>query len=156
MQVSNLKEKLCLEIHSSRFLDLKDTHNTHTVCFWWATLSVKIAFVSFLFLFCATLRAYICSPSQASSPAYISSSGFFTAKGNLVSSILYPQPTNFRFYQDSVKFLLILGFVGKSFNSDLTLFVSRLYEDANLYLLLSYSDYVFQASLTKNSTAIEH
>ena len=49
---------------------------------------------------------------------YISSSGFFTAKGNLVSSILYPQPTDFRFYQDSAKFLLILGVVGKSFNSD--------------------------------------
>lgn len=43
----------------------------------------------------------------------ISSSGFFTAKGNLVSSIMYPQPINFRFYQDAAKFLLILGFVGK-------------------------------------------
>lgn len=43
----------------------------------------------------------------------ISSSGFFTAKGNLVSSIMYPQPINFRFYQDAAKFLLILGFVGE-------------------------------------------
>ncbi|MEQ2200950.1 hypothetical protein XENOCAPTIV_005349 [Xenoophorus captivus] len=34
---------------------------------------------------------------------------FFTAKGNLVSSILYPQRINFRFYQDAMKFLLILG-----------------------------------------------
>lgn len=40
--------------------------------------------------------------------------GFFTAKGSLVSSIMYPQPTNFRFYQDAAKFLLILGLVGKT------------------------------------------
>lgn len=45
---------------------------------------------------------------------YMSSSGFFTAKGNLVSSIMYPQPTNFRFYQDAAKFLFILGLVGKT------------------------------------------
>uniref|UniRef100_A0AAR2JBK1 P-type ATPase A domain-containing protein n=1 Tax=Pygocentrus nattereri TaxID=42514 RepID=A0AAR2JBK1_PYGNA len=37
------------------------------------------------------------------------SSGFFTAKGDLVSSILYPQPLNFRFYKDAMKFLLFLG-----------------------------------------------
>ena len=40
-------------------------------------------------------------------------SGFFTAKGDLVSSILYPQPINFRFYKDAVKFLLFLGVLGK-------------------------------------------
>uniref|UniRef100_A0A3B3B8U0 ATPase cation transporting 13A2 n=1 Tax=Oryzias melastigma TaxID=30732 RepID=A0A3B3B8U0_ORYME len=34
---------------------------------------------------------------------------FFTAKGHLVSSILYPQPIDFRFYRDSAKFLLILS-----------------------------------------------
>lgn len=43
--------------------------------------------------------------------AVVTSTGFFTAKGSLVSSIMYPQPTNFRFYQDAVKFLLILGLV---------------------------------------------
>uniref|UniRef100_H2SUA6 ATPase cation transporting 13A2 n=1 Tax=Takifugu rubripes TaxID=31033 RepID=H2SUA6_TAKRU len=47
-----------------------------------------------------TFLSYIC---------IISSSGFFTAKGSLVSSIMYPQPINFRFYQDAAKFLLILG-----------------------------------------------
>lgn len=40
-------------------------------------------------------------------------SGFFTAKGDLVSSILYPQPINFRFYRDAIKFLLFLGVLGK-------------------------------------------
>ncbi|TNN25653.1 putative cation-transporting ATPase 13A2 [Liparis tanakae] len=37
--------------------------------------------------------------------------GFFTAKGSLVSSIMHPQPIDFRFYRDSGKFLLLLGLV---------------------------------------------
>ncbi|XP_072557975.1 polyamine-transporting ATPase 13A2 isoform X1 [Paramormyrops kingsleyae] len=41
--------------------------------------------------------------------AVVTRTGFFTAKGDLISSILFPQPINFRFYQDSMKFLLILG-----------------------------------------------
>ncbi|KAF6721875.1 putative cation-transporting ATPase 13A2 [Oryzias melastigma] len=43
--------------------------------------------------------------------AVVTNTGFFTAKGHLVSSILYPQPIDFRFYRDSAKFLLILGFI---------------------------------------------
>lgn len=43
-------------------------------------------------------------------------SGFFTAKGDLISSILYPQPVNFRFYADAMKFLLFLGVLGKVIN----------------------------------------
>uniref|UniRef100_A0A7N8Y4T3 ATPase cation transporting 13A2 n=1 Tax=Mastacembelus armatus TaxID=205130 RepID=A0A7N8Y4T3_9TELE len=41
--------------------------------------------------------------------AVVTSTGFFTAKGNLVSSILYPQPINFRFYRDAAIFLIILA-----------------------------------------------
>ncbi|KAJ3588699.1 hypothetical protein NHX12_009553 [Muraenolepis orangiensis] len=41
--------------------------------------------------------------------AVVTSTGFFTAKGDLISSILYPQPINFRFYRDATKFLLFLG-----------------------------------------------
>ncbi|XP_048839261.1 cation-transporting ATPase 13A2 isoform X2 [Brienomyrus brachyistius] len=41
--------------------------------------------------------------------AVVTRTGFFTAKGDLISSILFPLPINFRFYQDSMKFLLILG-----------------------------------------------
>lgn len=47
---------------------------------------------------------------------FFSYSGFFTAKGDLISSILYPQPVNFRFYTDAMKFLLFLGVVGKLIN----------------------------------------
>ncbi|XP_070823849.1 polyamine-transporting ATPase 13A2 isoform X2 [Chaetodon trifascialis] len=64
-------------------------------------------------LFCGTqlIQAKGGRPGGSGAVAVVTSTGFFTAKGNLVSSILYPQPTNFRFYQDSAKFLLILGFV---------------------------------------------
>ncbi|KAM7410928.1 hypothetical protein PAMA_021072 [Pampus argenteus] len=64
-------------------------------------------------LFCGTqlIQAKGGRPGDGGAVAVVTSTGFFTAKGNLVSSILYPQPTNFRFYQDSVKFLLILSVV---------------------------------------------
>ncbi|KAJ8016642.1 hypothetical protein DPEC_G00009360 [Dallia pectoralis] len=39
----------------------------------------------------------------------VTSTGFYTAKGELISSILYPQPINFRFYKDAMKFLFFLG-----------------------------------------------
>ncbi|XP_034550797.1 cation-transporting ATPase 13A2 isoform X2 [Notolabrus celidotus] len=64
-------------------------------------------------IFCGThlIQAKGGGPEGRGAVAVVTSTGFFTAKGNLVSSILYPQPTNFRFYQDSVKFLLILCIV---------------------------------------------
>ena len=36
-------------------------------------------------------------------------SGFLTAKGGLVRSILYPPPSDFKFEQDSYKFVLFLA-----------------------------------------------
>ncbi|XP_029012526.1 cation-transporting ATPase 13A2 isoform X2 [Betta splendens] len=64
-------------------------------------------------LFCGTqlIQAKGGGPTGSGAVAVVTSTGFFTAKGSLVSSILYPQPINFRFYQDAVKFLLILGCV---------------------------------------------
>lgn len=64
-------------------------------------------------LFCGTqlIQAKGGGPGGGGAVAVVTSTGFFTAKGNLVSSILYPQPLNFRFYQDAAKFLLILGCV---------------------------------------------
>uniref|UniRef100_A0A669CQH3 ATPase cation transporting 13A2 n=1 Tax=Oreochromis niloticus TaxID=8128 RepID=A0A669CQH3_ORENI len=50
-------------------------------------------------------------PGGVGAVAVVTSTGFFTAKGDLVSSILYPQPIDFRFYRDAVKFLLILALV---------------------------------------------
>uniref|UniRef100_A0A8C9V095 ATPase cation transporting 13A2 n=1 Tax=Scleropages formosus TaxID=113540 RepID=A0A8C9V095_SCLFO len=47
--------------------------------------------------------------------AVVTRTGFFTAKGSLINSILYPQPISFRFYQDALKFLLILGILGNNY-----------------------------------------
>ncbi|XP_031422205.1 cation-transporting ATPase 13A2 isoform X2 [Clupea harengus] len=62
-------------------------------------------------LFCGTqaIQAKGGCPGGRGALAVVVHTGFFTAKGDLVSSILYPQPINFRFYKDAVKFLLFLG-----------------------------------------------
>lgn len=43
----------------------------------------------------------------------ILSSGFETMKGGLVRSILFPKPVGFKFYRDSMKFIGMLGVLGK-------------------------------------------
>lgn len=43
-----------------------------------------------------------------------SPAGFCTAKGDLISSILYPKPVSFKFYKDAVKFVLFLAVLGTS------------------------------------------
>ncbi|GAA6107235.1 cation-transporting ATPase 13A2 isoform X1 [Tachysurus ichikawai] len=62
-------------------------------------------------LFCGTqiIQAKGGCPSGKGAIAVVTQTGFFTAKGDLISSILYPQPVNFRFYADAIKFLLFLG-----------------------------------------------
>ncbi|TRZ02445.1 hypothetical protein DNTS_030275 [Danionella cerebrum] len=62
-------------------------------------------------LFCGTqiIQAKGGGPNGKGAVAVVTRTGFFTAKGDLVSSILYPQPLDFRFYKDAMKFLLFLG-----------------------------------------------
>lgn len=62
-------------------------------------------------LFCGTQVIQGKGEGLAGSPAVavVTSTGFFTAKGGLVSSILYPQDSDFRFNRDASKFLLFLG-----------------------------------------------
>uniref|UniRef100_A0A665X0X8 P-type ATPase A domain-containing protein n=1 Tax=Echeneis naucrates TaxID=173247 RepID=A0A665X0X8_ECHNA len=80
-------------------------------------------------LFCGTqiIQAKGGRPGGGGALAVVTSTGFFTAKGNLVSSILYPQPISFRFYQDAIKFLLILAFLG-SIYSFVVLYISNVSE----------------------------
>ena len=40
--------------------------------------------------------------------ARVMRTGFYTSKGALVKSILYPQPINLKFYRDCMKFVLFL------------------------------------------------
>ncbi|KAK9515665.1 hypothetical protein VZT92_026292 [Zoarces viviparus] len=61
-------------------------------------------------LFCGT-QLIQAKGGGSDAVAVVTSTGFFTAKGSLVSSIMHPQPTDFRFYRDSFKFLFLLGFV---------------------------------------------
>ena len=36
---------------------------------------------------------------------------YVTTKGNLVRDILYPRPNKFKFYQDSLKFIFVMGLI---------------------------------------------
>uniref|UniRef100_A0A8C1VTC1 ATPase cation transporting 13A2 n=1 Tax=Cyprinus carpio TaxID=7962 RepID=A0A8C1VTC1_CYPCA len=62
-------------------------------------------------LFCGTqlIQAKGGGPAGNGAIAVVTCTGFFTAKGDLISSILYPQPLDFRFFRDAMKFLLFLG-----------------------------------------------
>ena len=44
--------------------------------------------------------------------AMIIRTGFATAKGQLVRAILFPKPTKFKFFRDSMRFILVLAIVG--------------------------------------------
>uniref|UniRef100_A0A3Q2C8F0 ATPase cation transporting 13A2 n=1 Tax=Cyprinodon variegatus TaxID=28743 RepID=A0A3Q2C8F0_CYPVA len=63
-------------------------------------------------LFCGT---HIIQAKGGNAVAVVTSTGFFTAKGKLISSILYSQEMDFRFYKDAMKFLLILGVIAMCF-----------------------------------------
>nr|XP_056721435.1 polyamine-transporting ATPase 13A2 [Euleptes europaea] len=60
-------------------------------------------------LFCGTQVLQARSYVGADVLAVVTRTGFCTAKGDLISSILYPKPVNFKFYKDAVKFVLFLA-----------------------------------------------
>ncbi|NWQ70020.1 AT132 ATPase, partial [Neopipo cinnamomea] len=66
-------------------------------------------------LFCGTHVIQAKSYVGGEVLAVVTRTGFCTAKGDLISSILYPKPVSFKFYKDAVKFVLflaVLAFVG--------------------------------------------
>ncbi|KFQ63190.1 putative cation-transporting ATPase 13A2, partial [Pelecanus crispus] len=66
-------------------------------------------------LFCGTQVIQAKSYVGGEVLAVVTRTGFCTAKGDLISSILYPKPVSFKFYKDAMKFVLflsILAFIG--------------------------------------------
>lgn len=59
-------------------------------------------------LFCGTQVLQTRYYGQDKVLAVVIRTGFTTAKGELVRSILYPKPIGFKFYMDSLKFVLIM------------------------------------------------
>uniref|UniRef100_A0A4X2M375 Cation-transporting ATPase n=1 Tax=Vombatus ursinus TaxID=29139 RepID=A0A4X2M375_VOMUR len=59
-------------------------------------------------LFCGTEVIQTKSAGSGTVRAVVLQTGFNTAKGDLVRSILYPKPMNFQLYRDAVRFLLCL------------------------------------------------
>ncbi|KAM5163819.1 putative cation-transporting ATPase 13A4 [Mantella aurantiaca] len=62
-------------------------------------------------LFCGTEVIQTKSTSNGQVKAVVLRTGFNTAKGDLVRSILYPKPMNFKLYRDAFRFLMILATV---------------------------------------------
>ncbi|NWU16341.1 AT132 ATPase, partial [Cephalopterus ornatus] len=60
-------------------------------------------------LFCGTQVIQAKSYVGEEVLAVVTRTGFCTAKGDLISSILYPKPVSFKFYKDAVKFVLFLA-----------------------------------------------
>ncbi|KAL2296690.1 hypothetical protein Nmel_016026, partial [Mimus melanotis] len=60
-------------------------------------------------LFCGTQLIQAKAYAGAEVLAVVTRTGFCTAKGDLISSILYPKPVSFKFYKDAVKFVLFLA-----------------------------------------------
>ncbi|XP_073434755.1 probable cation-transporting ATPase 13A4 [Dendrobates tinctorius] len=57
-------------------------------------------------LFCGTEVIQTQAPNKSLVKAVVLRTGFNTAKGDLVRSILYPKPVNFKLHRDAVRFLL--------------------------------------------------
>ncbi|NXH83109.1 AT132 ATPase, partial [Edolisoma coerulescens] len=58
--------------------------------------------------------------------AVVTHTGFCTAKGDLISSILYPKPVSFKFYRDAMRFVLFLAVLAQCGISRLSRRVSLL------------------------------
>ncbi|XP_028650762.1 probable cation-transporting ATPase 13A4 [Erpetoichthys calabaricus] len=59
-------------------------------------------------LYCGTQVIQIKAASGTAVQAVVLRTGFTTAKGELVRSILYPKPTDFKLYRDATRFLMCL------------------------------------------------
>ncbi|NXD13860.1 AT135 ATPase, partial [Nothocercus nigrocapillus] len=65
-------------------------------------------------LFCGTEVIQTKPTGRGPVRAVVLQTGFNTAKGDLVRSILYPKPMNFKLYRDAFKFIIGLSLIGTS------------------------------------------
>ncbi|KAI8343883.1 putative P-type ATPase [Chlamydoabsidia padenii] len=63
------------------------------------------------FLFNGTKVVRVRSENNISATAVVVRTGFNTAKGALVRSMLFPKPNNFKFYRDSFRFIGVLSII---------------------------------------------
>ncbi|XP_036895871.1 probable cation-transporting ATPase 13A5 isoform X1 [Sturnira hondurensis] len=63
-------------------------------------------------LFCGTEVVQVKPSAQGPVRAVVLRTGYNTAKGDLVRSILYPRPLNFKLYSDAFKFIVFLACLG--------------------------------------------
>ncbi|MEJ1283285.1 hypothetical protein NN561_014254 [Cricetulus griseus] len=63
-------------------------------------------------LFCGTEVIQVKPSGQGPVRAVVLQTGYNTAKGDLVRSILYPRPLNFKLYNDAFKFMVFLACMG--------------------------------------------
>ncbi|XP_053420718.1 probable cation-transporting ATPase 13A5 [Nycticebus coucang] len=63
-------------------------------------------------LFCGTEVIQVKPSGQGPIRAVVLQTGYNTAKGDLVRSILYPRPLNFKLYSDAFKFMVFLACLG--------------------------------------------
>ncbi|XP_049658900.1 probable cation-transporting ATPase 13A5 isoform X3 [Accipiter gentilis] len=63
-------------------------------------------------LFCGTEVIQVKPTGRGPARAVVLQTGFNTAKGDLVRSILYPKPVNFKLYRDAFKFIVGLSVIG--------------------------------------------
>ncbi|KAM4888759.1 putative cation-transporting ATPase 13A5 [Thomomys bottae] len=63
-------------------------------------------------LFCGTEVIQVRPSGQGPVRAVVLQTGYNTAKGDLVRSILYPRPLNFKLYSDAFKFMVFLAVLG--------------------------------------------
>uniref|UniRef100_A0A8C5EYF5 Cation-transporting ATPase n=1 Tax=Gopherus evgoodei TaxID=1825980 RepID=A0A8C5EYF5_9SAUR len=73
-------------------------------------------------LFCGTEVIQTKPTGKGPVRAVVLQTGFNTAKGDLVRSILYPKPMNFKLYRDAFKFIIILTLIAETVAMALLLF----------------------------------